>query len=220
MAAVCNKLLLSLGNEPILSHTLRLFQQHPRIAHIFLVVADQDRSFLETHMNLSEPIRLITGGAERQDSVFNALQALQEHPPAPKWVLVHDGARPLCPTGVVDRVLDQCEKTGAAIPVMPLTDTIRQITPQSTTVLDRSQLFATQTPQGFDTDLLSRAYQMAYKHGWKTTDDASVVERYGHSVATIEGASENLKITTPIDLELAKWHLQQKASSQNFSESS
>ena len=209
VAAGCNKLLLPLGSQTVLQHTLNLFLQHPRISQIYLVIADRDEEELTSLFASDDIITLISGGAERQDSVFNALERLQQRVPFPRWILVHDGARPLCPPSLIGRILEQCAITGAAIPVMPLTDTIREITPQHTTVLDRSQLFATQTPQGFEAQLLIEAYQTARAKHWQVTDEASIVEKLGHRVSPIEGAEFNLKITTAQDLKQAEWWLRQ-----------
>ncbi|MBF0287904.1 MAG: 2-C-methyl-D-erythritol 4-phosphate cytidylyltransferase [SAR324 cluster bacterium] len=210
MAAEKNKLFLPLGSRTILQHTLNLFLQHPQIDHIFLVVAGNDQEMLTSLLASEEKITVVTGGAERQDSVWNALELIQQSEVMPRWILVHDGARPLCPSIVIERILKQCALSGAAIPVVPLVDTIRKITPQHTKVLNRSQLFATQTPQGFDAQLLIEAYRCCKKERWQTTDDASVVELFGHSVETVDGVVENLKITTPQDLKFAEWLLNQQ----------
>ena len=209
VAAGHNKLLLPLGSQTVLQHTLQLFLQHPRISQIYLVIADKDEAAVRALLTSEDKITLIFGGATRQDSVFNAVDWLQQQVPLPRWILVHDGARPLCPPSLIGRILEQCAMSGAAIPVMPVTETIREITPQHTTVLNRSQLFATQTPQGFEAQLLIKAYQNAKVKHWQATDDASIVEKLGHRVTPVEGAAFNLKITTPQDLKLAQWWLTQ-----------
>ncbi len=216
MAAEKNKLFLLLGSQTILQHTLNLFLEHPQIDRIYLVVASNDQETLTPLLASEEKITVVTGGAERQDSVWNALELIQQNKVMPRWILVHDGARPLCPPIVIERILKQCVLSGAAIPVVPLVDTIREITPQHTKVLNRSQLFATQTPQGFEAQLLIKAYQRCKEEGWQTTDDASVVERFGHSVATVDGVVNNLKITTPQDLQFAKWLLHRQENGVDF----
>lgn len=207
MAAGQNKLLLRLGKQTVLQHTLELFLKHPRVAKIYLVIAPQDQAKVASFFH--EKITLIFGGAERQDSVFQALVEIQKQEKLPRWILVHDGARPFCSATLIETILAQCSHTGAAIPVLPVTDTIRQITPQCTKVLERTQLFATQTPQGFEAKLLIEAYHAAQTHGWETTDDASVVEHWGHPIFTVAGEAANIKITTPHDLKQAQWHLTQ-----------
>ena len=111
------------------------------------------------------------------------------------------------------KILDQCARTNAAIPVIPLTDTIRQFQQCGSQVLNRSRLFATQTPQGFKAQLLIEAYQALQKRGWQTTDDASIVELWGHSVSPVEGDAGNLKITTQRDLQFAECWLEMKTNS-------
>ena len=208
MAAGQNKLLLPLGEQTLLQHTLEVFLKHPRIAQIYLAIAPSDEAKIAPF--LKEKITLVFGGAERQDSVFNALRAIQKKAQLPRWILVHDGARPFCSPPLIEKILMQCSQSRAAIPVIPLTDTIRQITPQRTKVLDRTTLFATQTPQGFEATLLMEAYQAAQANQWQTTDDAAVVERWGHPVSTVQGEVANIKITTPQDLKQAQWHLIQQ----------
>ena len=99
---------------------------------------------------------------------------------------------------------------GSAIPVLPLVDTIRRVTKTKTEVVERSELFTVQTPQGFHTELLKDASMQALANNWTVTDDASLVEKRGGSVATVEGEPQNIKITTPADLERADWILSPK----------
>ncbi|MGK5094155.1 2-C-methyl-D-erythritol 4-phosphate cytidylyltransferase [Deltaproteobacteria bacterium TL4] len=208
MDAGCNKLLLPLGAKTILERTLLVFQTHPRISHIYLVVAQQDHDVLQPLIEGQEQqITEVTGGKERQDSVYNALMVIQQQPQMPKWILVHDGARPWCSHALIDQVLKQCAQSKAVIPIVPLTDTIRQVSSDQTKVLDRSQLFATQTPQGFQTELLLQAYQQAREEQWQVTDDASLFEKMGMKVDTVPGEIFNLKITTPLDLQWSQWWL-------------
>ncbi|MBF0279561.1 MAG: 2-C-methyl-D-erythritol 4-phosphate cytidylyltransferase [SAR324 cluster bacterium] len=209
MAAGQNKLLLPLGSLTIIQHSLNIFLKHPRISGIYLVIAERDEGALRSILPSEKEITLIYGGTERQDSVFNALKRIQQRTLLPRWILVHDGARPLCPSALIGRILAQCEMTGSAIPVMPLTDTIREITAEHCKVVDRSRLFATQTPQGFEAKLLIDAYHAARTKKWQTTDDASIVEKFGHRVASIEGDESNFKITTHHDLRRAEWCLEQ-----------
>lgn len=212
MAAQKNKLFLTLGQQTILQHTVDLFLRHPRVLKVYLAIAEQDCEAMEQLFGSDERVHRVLGGAERQDSVANALQEAQHHAPVPQWVLVHDGARPLCPLSLITEVLAACEEKKAVIPVVPLVDTIRRITSQSSTLLNRAELFATQTPQGFAFDLVQQAYQQSKAEGWETTDDASVVEKYGHPVATVTGSRQNLKITEPDDLLLAEWWLTRQSS--------
>ena len=203
-----NKLLLPLGTRTILEFSLEPFLQHPGIRKIFLTVAAQDRHVFEKI--IPKEVVLVEGGKRRQDSVHNALLRVLQEKPVPELVLVHDGARPFCRAEIIDRVLDAALEHGAAIPVIPLVDTIRRVTKEKTEVVDRSKLFAVQTPQGFLFEQLLHASMQATANKWTITDDASMVEKAGGRITTVEGDPQNLKITTPADLELADWLLNSK----------
>jgi len=203
-----NKLLLPLGTRTILEFSLELFLKHSGIRKIFLTVAAQDRHVFEKI--IPKEVVLVEGGKRRQDSVHNALLRVLQEKPVPELVLVHDGARPFCRAEIIDRVLDAALEHGAAIPVIPLVDTIRRVTKEKTEVVDRSKLFAVQTPQGFLFEQLLYASMQATANKWTVTDDASMVEKAGGRITTVEGDPQNLKITTPADLELADWLLNSK----------
>ena len=208
MGAAHNKLLLPLGDKTILAHTLNCFQKHPQIRHIYLVIAQQDRNMLEPVIReFIDSVTLVEGGVERQDSVYNALQIIQSQSPIPDWILVHDGARPFCSASLINRVLKKCQEGQAVIPVLPVRDTIRRMIAGKAEVLNRAELFATQTPQGFPTRLLIDANQQARQGHWQVTDDASLLERMGIPIVSVEGEEVNLKITTPLDLRWAQWLL-------------
>ena len=200
-----NKLLLPLGTRTILEFSLEPFLQHPGIRKIFLTVALQDRHIFEKIV--PPEVVLVEGGKRRQDSVHNALLRVLQERPVPELVLVHDGARPFCSTKLIDRVLDAALKHGAAIPIIPLVDTIRRITQEKTEVVERSELFAVQTPQGFLFEQLLYASMLAVENNWTVTDDASMIENADGKITTVEGDPHNLKITTPEDLERANWIL-------------
>ena len=200
-----NKLLLPLGTRTILEFSLEPFLKHPRIRKIFLTVASQDRHIFEKI--IPEEVILVEGGRRRQDSVHHALLQILQEKQVPELVLIHDGARPFCSIKLIDRILDAAFEHDAAIPVLPLVDTIRRVTEEKTEVVDRSKLFAVQTPQGFRTELILDASKQALEKNWVVTDDASLVENSGHEVITVEGEPQNLKITTPDDLKQANWIL-------------
>lgn len=204
-----NKLLVPLAGVPVVVRTLRAFQAHPRVAAIGVVLREADRAALEAALPpgaaRAKLLPWIAGGAERQDSVYNGLQALAGAPP--DWVLVHDGARPLCTAALIDRVLDALHSAPAAVPVLPVTDTVRRIAEGRSEVVERTGLFRTQTPQGFHWDALWEAHQGARAQGWRGTDDAQLLEARGASVAFVDGEADNLKITTAADLAQAEWRL-------------
>ena len=200
-----NKLLLPLGKRTILESTLEPFLKHPRIRKIFLTVASHEKPVIEKI--IPEGVILVEGGKRRQESVHHALLKILQEKQVPEFVLIHDGARPFCSIKLIDRILDAAYEYDAAIPVLPLVDTIRRVTEEKTEVVDRSKLFAVQTPQGFRTELIMDSSKQALGKNWVVTDDASLVENNGNEVITVEGEPQNLKITTPDDLEQANWIL-------------
>ncbi len=144
---------------------------------------------------------IVTGGYTRSDSVRAGLAAV---PNTASHVLVHDGARPLASAGLVRRVIAGLDHAAAVIPVVPVTDTLRKITGGA---VDRSELVAVQTPQGFDRDILYRAHA----GGGDATDDASLVDELGHQVLHVDGEPWNLKITSVDDLVVAEAFLSRSA---------
>ena len=197
-----NKLLLDLGNRTVLERTIEVFRTHPRIRCIWLVVSLQDRDEIEA-LTAGMEITLVDGGVRRQDSVHCALLQLRESAP-PSHVLIQDGARPFTTHDLIDRILDACFEHGAAIPGVPLADTIRRVREGTTEVIDRAELIAVQTPQGFRLDWLWEASQQAQAQDGSVTDDASLLENTGHRVHCVPGDPDNRKLTTPEDLEWAR----------------
>lgn len=148
----------------------------------------------------------VEGGETRQDSVALGVHAL---PPSSDLVLVHDAARPLASAALVERVLVAAALHGAAVPVRPLHETIKEVEENRVVrTLDRDRLVAVQTPQGFRRELLLRAISEAAEQGVRgATDEAALVERLGRAVATVPGEARNLKVTEPEDLDLAEYYL-------------
>ncbi len=209
MGPGANKVLLPLGSTLVISHTVSLFQEHPAIGRIAVIAkredfATLDRCFQERE-RWSKLAPWVEGGADRQESVQRGMRFLESDPP--HWVLVHDGARPLCGASLVDRILAALERHAAVVPTLPITDTVRRISADGSSVVDRSGLSRTQTPQGFHWTLLAEAHQRASRHDTAATDDAQLIEAMGGSVAGVAGAERNLKITVAGDLELAEWIL-------------
>ena len=200
-----NKLLLPLGTRTILEFSIETFLKHPGIRKIFLTVSSQDRHIFEKIV--PQEVVLVKGGKRRQDSVHNALLKIIQEQQFPELVLVHDGARPFCSAKLIDRILDAAYEHGAAIPVLPLMDTIRRVTEEKTEVVERDELFAVQTPQGFLLEQLLYASMQITANKWTVTDDASMIENAGGRITTVEGDPQNLKITTPADLKRADWIL-------------
>ncbi len=204
-----NKLLLTLRSHPLISWTLRAAEASPSITWIGIISQPTDWEDLQsilTQEKLTKTVELIEGGSTRQESVYNGLQAL---PQEAQKVLIHDGARCLATPDLLDRcsaAIFQCPGLIAAIPVK---DTIKVVDEngiiQSTP--NRRQLWAAQTPQGFDVKLLKQCHAEGVRQGWEVTDDAALFEKCGLEVRIVEGEETNLKVTTPQDLALAEFIL-------------
>ena len=210
MSSGGSKILTLLAGEPLIRHTVRVFQALPAIDAIHVICRPAERAALESCFARSEAWAklgaLIEGGAERRDSVFRGLQALAARPP---WaVLVHDGARPCCSPALVTRLLTALETAEAAVPVLPVADTVRRLAAGRSEVVDRAGLLRTQTPQAFRWLALHEAYRRGMAEPNAFTDDAQFVEAAGGAVATVPGEARNIKITHADDLALAAWLLQ------------
>jgi len=203
MGANQNKLFLPLNDSSVLEETLRKVISHPQICHIYLVYAQEDQEFLNS-LRVLPDLTLVLGGQRRQDSVAAALAQIQTDRLVEK-VIVHDAARPLCSTELISRVIKALEHYPAVIPVIPLKDTIRQINGEQVKLVNRQNYVATQTPQGFHLSPYWQATLQSQQEDWDVTDDASLLEKTGIPVHLIPGEETNLKITTPLDLEFAKF---------------
>jgi 2-C-methyl-D-erythritol 4-phosphate cytidylyltransferase/2-C-methyl-D-erythritol 2,4-cyclodiphosphate synthase len=192
---------LPLGGGTVLRHAVRAFADHARIAGVQVVIRDEDRAIFAAATAGLSLLPPVPGGAERQDSVRLGLEALIPHNPA--RVLIHDGARPFPDPGLIDRVLDALDRAPAAIPALPLGDTIKRV--ENGTVretVDRSLLWRAQTPQGFHFPAILAAHRKAA--GRVLTDDAAVAEAAGISPVVVAGSEDNMKITTTHDLAAAE----------------
>lgn len=202
------KQFLELDGIPILMRTIRTFGENRDGS--FDVIVTLPESQMELWHALCEqygftvPHRVVPGGETRWHSVKNALDSIDD-PADVDVIAVHDGVRPLASVSLINRVVEAARRDGAAIPVVTLNDSVRQVTGDCSHALDRSTLRAVQTPQAFDARLLLDAYQQPFESTF--TDDASVVERMGHAVTLVDGDPTNLKITRPMDLALAEYLL-------------
>ena len=196
-----NKLLLPLGASTILEKSLEPFLKHSRIRKIYLAASVQVHHFI--NKLIPEEVILVKGGKRRQDSVHNALVEIMKGENIPDAVLIHDGARPFCSSNLIDRVLEATQRYDAAIPVLPINETVRRITVEKTNVVDRRGLYSVQTPQGFRPELIYAASSKA--KNTEVTDDASLLENTPQRVASVEGEVHNIKIATQADLEQARW---------------
>ena len=153
-------------------------------------------------------VRVISGGAERQDSVYNALMDL---PGGCEWVMIHDGVRPFASRRLIEETWLAARETGAAIAALPATDTIKRVLEGKVIeTISRDEIRLVQTPQVFRKDVILEAYEQARNAGLSGTDDAFFVERLGHTIVTVTGEATNLKVTAPGDLEWAEWYLGRK----------
>ena len=204
MGAGRPKAFLALAGEPLLLRSARAFESAPTVGSIVAVVPG-DR--IEDARRLLAPIRklraVVAGGERRQDSVLAGLKQVPEG--FAGVVLVHDAARPLVEPALVDAVAMAAADAGAALPVLPVVDTLKRVSDgRVLATVDRSELGVAQTPQGFRLDVLVRAYEQAFREHLTVTDEAMAVERLGEPVVAVAGSPFNRKITTPEDLAWAE----------------
>src|SRR5262245_23603227 len=197
------KAFLSLAGEPILRRAARAFETAPSVAAVVAVVpAELVESAREMLAGVGKLRAVVAGGERRQDSVRAGLEA------APGWegvVLVHDAARPLVEVALIEAVAAEAARSGAALPVEDVVDTVKRVRDGMVTgTLDRRELATAQTPQGFRAALIRRAYAEAFRDGVTLTDEAMAVERLGEPVAAVRGSARNRKLTTPEDLAWAE----------------
>ncbi len=205
-----DKLLTPLGGQPLLLHTLERLLRTEMPAEVILVIRPGSESEMEAVIDPLRDkgdIRLVPGGAQRQDSVQAGLQAISA---SSEFVLVHDAARPFVTKELIDIVLAAAKLSDAAVCGVPCSDTLKEVGEDGlvTKTVDRSKMWTVQTPQIFRTSLLREAYRMALATGETFTDDTAVVERMGHAVRIVLYHGINFKVTTPSDWKLAEYYLQ------------
>ncbi len=211
-----SKQFTELGGTPILLHTLRKFAAASEITEMFVALRKDEigpfRARLEKEGKdiLQKNLQLVEGGEHRQQSVANALAAVQAG--AQDIVLVHDAVRPFVTPEIIQEVIQGVKKHGAAIAGMPAVDTIKQVERTSEAAIikatvPREKIVMAQTPQGFHYEIIKKAFDHATADGFIGTDEASLVEHSGGQVAVVMGSPRNIKITTPADLELAEFFL-------------
>ena len=203
-----DKIMTPLCGRPLVTHSLDAFESSPLVVRVVLV---GPREGIDEHRSLVlergyGKVQVVPGGERRQDSVRCGLDALG----SVEWAIVHDGARPCIDAAMIEAGLRAAEATGAAAPARPLSDTIKEVDDSGMVVrtLERDRLRAAQTPQVFSTALLRRAHEQVRED---VTDDAAMVEMTGGSVRLFPGSAENLKVTTPLDLEIAEAILRRRA---------
>lgn len=212
MGSDTNKLRLALLGKPLLAWTLMAAETAQSIQWIGLIGQPEDWSKWEiilANLSMKKPVQFIHGGTTRQGSVYNGLQAL---PPEAEKVLIHDGARCLGTSKLIDRCAAAMAHYPGLVAAVPVKDTIKVVDAaglvQSTP--NRNQLWAAQTPQGFEVQQLKQCHQSAHDRGLEVTDDAALFERFNLPVYIIPGEETNLKLTTPEDLAIAELILRQR----------
>ncbi len=191
-----------LGGRPLIERCIESFEAHAAVGSIVVVLPD-----IRLGEGLAGRFRkvaaVVAGGARRQDSVRNGFGGVRGD--GRDVVLIHDGARPLADGALIGRVIDETMRSGAAVPVLPLEDTVKEVREEGILrTHDRSVLYRAQTPQGFFYEILEEAFAAADRDGFTGTDEASLVERTGRRVAAVAGDPRNIKVTTPLDLKIAE----------------
>ncbi|HZJ94853.1 MAG TPA: 2-C-methyl-D-erythritol 4-phosphate cytidylyltransferase [Thiopseudomonas sp.] len=208
MQAECPKQYLTIAGKTILEHTLACLIEHPKLLGVMLAIAENDRWWPQLPLAGNALIQTVPGGAERADSVLNALNALQGRgAQADDWVLVHDAARPLLNADDLERLLMTLKNDPVGgLLAAPARDTLKQVTAQGCVAhtIDRSAVWHALTPQMFRLSLLQRALTDALQAQVQVTDESSALEWAGFSPRIVEGQASNIKITRPEDLLLAQ----------------
>ena len=199
--------------QTVLEHTVARLNQLPLAGYV-LAIGEQDNVAKTLPFSSLEKAHFCQGGAERVNSVLNALTYLSQITSEDDWVLVHDAARPCVSQDCLQQLVDVAmTKDQAAILAIPVRDTLKRVMTGSDIegTVDRSMLWQAQTPQMAKLGVLKRAIQQALKNGATITDEASALEHIGEQVSVVQGRSDNIKITYPDDLELARLILQAQA---------
>lgn len=206
MGSKINKQYLNLNSRPILTYSLNVFEEYKAVDEIVIVAHDRDVEYCQKEVvkkyGYRKISRVIAGGEQRQDSVWAGLQCLDKDS---DYVAVHDGARPLFTSHLLEKLLEEAREWGAAIPGLAARDTMKMVDRDGfvTMTLDRSSVVTIQTPQIFSFTELYQAYTSAYEEGYMSTDDAALFEKYIGRVKIVPGEYRNIKITTPEDLHVA-----------------
>ena len=206
-----DKLLLDLCGKPVIWHTIRSFQICPLVNEIVIVTRPDLQGYLRSLCaahNFDKVTSVVEGGSTRAHSVMRGMDHVSSKA---GLVAIHDGARPLATADVIEKAVQKAAEYHAAAPAIPVKDTIKlaqggvvKSTP------DRNKLFAVQTPQVFDRDLLCAALKKVRINEVAVTDDSSAVEYLGFAVKTVDGDEKNIKVTTPVDLKIAELFMEEQ----------
>lgn len=207
------KTFYAISGKPVIIHVLETFQRCDKIDEIIPVFKEDELLFgseLIEQYGITKVKRIVPGGRERQDSVYNGIKVLDENVSV---VVIHDGVRPLIETGIIENAITELKNCDGVIVAVPVKDTIKEQSqaPGSLTgelsvkrTLDRRVLWSVQTPQVFLRTKIQEAHEKASAEGHYATDDAALIERYGGKVKIVTGSYRNIKITTPEDTAIAE----------------
>lgn len=207
MGSKINKPFLAIGNKPILAYAIEKFENTPYVDEIIVVLREDEieygRREIVKKYAYKKVSKLIRGGRERQDSVYNGILALNQNSDI---VLTHDGARPFIREETIKEAIEAVLKYDACVVGVKVKDTIKAVNGEDMVhhTPKRSELWQAQTPQCFKKELILRGYELAVKERILATDDSGLVERLGQDIKMIHGTYDNIKITTPEDLIIAQ----------------
>lgn len=200
-----NKQFIKLNEKEIISHTIDAFYKNKNIDEIIVCIKQEEEEFFKKQIlekNDFKNIKIAYGGKERQDSIYNGLKCVDKNC---KIVLIHDGARPFVDNRIIEECISVAKEKKAVVVGVPVKDTIKiVIDGKITDTPNRANLWSAQTPQTFDYSLIKKAYDEAYKSNYYGTDDSMLVENIGQEVTMIMGSYENIKITSPEDLNMGE----------------
>ena len=215
MGSAKAKQFLELAGRPLLAVTLGQFQKCNAIDAIVLVVSESDIGYCLTEIvdkfGFGKVAQVVAGGENRQDSIRKGIEAVGT---TCKWVLIHDGARPFVTSDLIERVTAAARSSRAVITGLPVKDTVKEVDSGGRVLrsVERSRLWLIQTPQIFRREDIHLAHQTALVQGWESaTDDAFLIEKMGIPVTVIEGEEQNIKVTTPQDLQIARYLMSRKS---------
>ncbi len=204
MGANVDKLWLEVAGRPVIAHTWKQFNDARCVDEIILVVRDgmqEHFAELAVKFNFKKPFRLVAGGVERQDSVWNGLEAVS---PKTEFVAIQDAARPCTRADLIAATIEAARETGAAVAAQPVADTIKETADGKiiSRTVDRAKLWSVQTPQTFRVEIIRHAIATARQKGLVLTDDTAACELIGQPVRLVKSPAPNPKVTVPADLPL------------------
>lgn len=204
------KQFLEIDGIPILRRTVSIFVHHPLIQGVVVTIPVEYAAYCQEHVlgELTDlkPVSIVAGGKTRQDSVYNGLIAIQHT----DVIAIHDGVRPLVSPDVVSKTIIAAFESGAAVAGIPVKETVKKQSGLMLETVPREDLWFAHTPQAFHAKLILRAHEQARSSGFTGTDDAVLVEQLGHPVVMVLDSDENIKITSPLDLQIAFILIQRK----------